>query len=386
MSRSETCLRLRRNDKARVLQGHPWVYQSELEFLPDESFFGQALPLEDSRKRFLGTGIYNGRSQIAWRRISRQHCALDAAFIDGAVAAAIARRAPEPCQRLIWSEADHLPGLVVDRFEDVLVVQVLTLAMDRAQPYIIDALRRRLSPVEIVLRNDAPSRLHEGMDSFSGTASGKPFPPREFTIDGIRYELDLVGGQKTGFFLDQRAQHLRVAAMAKGRKVLDGCCHLGGFALQSAKAGATSVTGVDISSDAIAAARATAKRNGLKVDFQEANLFDWLRAHESERYGLIVIDPPSFARNKRAIGGALRGYKELNLRALKMLDPGGILATYSCSAAIDEPGFQQVVAEAAADAHRECVVREQTGQPADHPVLLGMPESRYLKGLILEVL
>lgn len=385
VARFATYVQLRRDDGLRALRGHPWVYRSDAAVLPSAEFDGQALPLKDARGRFLGMGIYNSQSQIVWRGYTRQELALDKTFIDRALTQAIARRPDSTCQRLVWSEADALPGLVVDRFEDVLVVQALTLGMDRLLPTVQEVLQERFHPAEIIFRNDAPSRTHEGLEAKVYTASGRPFSARWFTIEGLEFQLDLQNGQKTGFYLDQIEQHRRVAALAPGRRVLDGFCHLGGFGLRCARHGATEVSAVDSSADAIQSLRTNAARNKLKVDAIEANMFDWLRAHEQERYDLIVLDPPSFARNKRSLDGALRGYKELNLRALKMLTPGGILATYSCSQAVDAARFTTIVAEAASDARRTCRIREQTGQPADHPVLLTMPESAYLKGLILEV-
>lgn len=378
-------VQLRRDDNLRALHGHPWVYRSDASVLPAAEYDGQAVPLKDARGRFLGMGLFNSRSQIVWRAYSREAVPLDKAQITRALKQALARRPKAQCQRLVWSEADGLPGLVVDRFEDVLVVQALTLGMDQRLPVVQEVLQEELAPAEIIYRNDAPSRAHEGMEAKVYTASGRDFPVRWFTIEGIEFQLDLQHGQKTGFYLDQITQHRRVGALANGRRVLDGFCHLGGFALHCAKAGAKEVIAVDSSAEAIASVWANADRNRLQVEAVEANMFDWLRAHEQERFDLIILDPPSFARNKRSLAGALRGYKELNLRALKMLNPGGILATYSCSQAVDAATFTACVAEAAADARRVCRIREQTGQPADHPVLLSMPESAYLKGLILEV-
>lgn len=385
MSKKNTrpTIRLKRGLRARVLEGHPWVYKSEIEKLLPETNSGESVALQDSRGRSLGSGIFNAKSQIVWRRFSEKESAFDRSFLAKAIAASVKRRPSEPCQRLVWSEADNLPGLVVDRFEDILIVQALTMAVDRQTDAIREILTELLAPTDIVFRYDAPSRNYEGLDLRVYTASGNSIPPRWVNIDGLDYKLDLFEGQKTGFYLDQRQQHQRIAELAQGKTVLDGFCHLGGFAMQAMKKGAASVLAVDISKDATAAVSANAEKNGLKVDVETANLFDWLRENESRKFDLIILDPPSFARNKRAIEGALRGYKELNLRALKMLNPGGILATYSCSQAIDAPTFTNVIRTAAADARRSCTIIEHTAQPSDHPMLLTMPESWYLKGLIL---
>jgi 23S rRNA (cytosine1962-C5)-methyltransferase len=386
-------LRLRSHVPARVLRGHPWVFTGELRGpIPPEAD-GAAAVLHDARGRPLGTGLCSARSNIAWRRFSFEVCEFDRAYFARALAAAIARRAtagePGPFRRLVWSEADHLPGLVVDQFGDALVLQSLTAGIERALPDILAVLRERLAPAEIILRNDAPARRHEGLPLESRTASGQPWPPRWLKIDGLDFWIDLAAAQKTGFYLDQRAQHRRVAALARGRRVLDGCCNQGAFALHAARAGAVSVLGIDSSAACIAQARLNAARNGLAdvAVFEEANLFDWFTARKDLRaaYDLIILDPPSFAPRRGALAGALRGYKELNLRALRLLAPGGLLATYSCSQNVDTPAFLALLADAAVDARRETRLLEVTTQPPDHPVLLACPETHYLKGAILEV-
>ncbi len=377
-------LKLKPTTHARVLRGHPWVYAGEVQKLLPASYDGQAVELRDSRGRSLGSGLYNSKSQLVWRRFSREARPFDAAYVRGAIQRAAARRASEPFRRLVWSEADHLPGLVVDQFEDVLVVQALALGVDRALPLISDILDELFRPAEIVYRNDAPTRKHEGLEAEARTRSGRPLEPRWFKIEGFEYHVDLVGGQKTGFYLDQRAQHRRVASFAKGRRVLDCFTNQGAFALHCARAGAAGVTAVDISEDCIGASRRNAERNGLSVDFVAANVFDWFGEHREDTFDLIVLDPPSFARNRQAVPAALRGYKELHLRALRMLTPGGILATYSCSHHVDHQTFLGTLADAAGDARREVRLLEETGQPSDHPILITMPESQYLKGLIVQ--
>ncbi|GHB92332.1 class I SAM-dependent rRNA methyltransferase [Cerasicoccus arenae] len=377
-------LQLKPGTGPRSLQGHPWAYASDVRELLPAKINGQAVELKDTRGRSLGAGLYNGQSQIVWRRFSREAKPFDHAFISHAIPAAIARREPRAFRRLVWSEADALPGLVIDQFDDVLVVQLLTLGMDARREDIESVLEECLSPREIIYRNDAPTRQHEGLIMKVSSRSGESFPAQWFTIDGVEYFLDLYEGQKTGFYLDQRSEHLRVAAMAQGRRVLDAFCNQGAFGLQCARAGAASVLAVDISQDCVKATKTNAGRNHLTVEAHQANMFDWFTENRKETFDLIILDPPSFARNKRAVDGALRGYKELNLRALRLLAPGGVLATYSCSQNVTLADFMAVAQHAASDARRDVRLIEITGQPVDHPALLNMPESYYLKGMILE--
>jgi 23S rRNA (cytosine1962-C5)-methyltransferase len=382
-------LKLRhRSPPPRALRGHPWAYAGELETLPVAAQAGQGMELLDARGRSLGMGLVNPQSKIVWRRYSREPGVLwDRSYLAKALDRAAARRGGlDSHQRLVWSEADDLPGLVVDRFEDLLVVQALTLGVELALPILLELLEERHRPREILLRNDAPSRRHEGLEAEVRTRSGATLSPGWQTIDGIDYWLDLAQAQKTGFYLDQRDEHRAVARWAPGRRVLDMFCNQGAFALQAAKAGASEVIGVDISAPAIAAAQGNAARAGLEIDFVTANAFDWMTAKaKTERFDLIVLDPPSFAPNKRAVEGALRGYKQLHLRALQMLAPGGVLATYCCSQNVSSQVFFDNLASAASDAHRAVRLERITGQPADHPVRLDFPESAYLKGAIVIV-
>jgi len=350
----------------------------------------------------MGSGIYNSRSQICWRRISRERITLDEAYLRDAIARAIARRdalhAERNIRRLIWSESDDLPGIVLDQFGDTLVLQIQTLAMEKRRDLIARllmenaALTASAKPVEIIFRDDAPIRRLEGLPQFTGTFTGKNWEPRWMRIDGFDYWLDLPHGQKTGFYLDQRDQHALVARYAKGRRVLDAFCNQGPFALHCARAGATSVLGLDSAEDAIAQARQNAERNGFgavnaNVRFEVANVFDFFNDASPERraaqWDLIILDPPPFAKSKSAMEGALRGYKEINLRAMQHLAPGGILATYTCSHHMHDAELRQVLGEAAADARRRVRVLEFCHQPPDHPVLVTMPESEYLRGYVL---
>jgi len=377
-------LQLKPGRGPRAAQGHPWAYASDVRELLPAELNGTAVELKSARGQSLGSGLYNGNSQIVWRRFSREARAFDPEFLRETIDAAIARRRDEPFRRLIWSEADSLPGLVVDQFDDVLVAQLLTLGMDAARPAIEAILGERLNPREIIYRNDAPGRQYEGLPLRVATRSGDRLPAQWFRIDGLEYFLDLFDGQKTGFFLDQREQHQRVAEFANERRVLDAFCNQGAFAMHCARAGAASAHAVDISPECAQATKLNAGKNQLALSVEEANMFDWFTANRDGAFDLIVLDPPSFARNKKSLAGALRGYKELNLRALRLLAPGGILASYVCSQSVSLADFFGVMQEAAADAKRDVRLIEVTGQPEDHPALLNIPESHYLKGLIVE--
>jgi 23S rRNA (cytosine1962-C5)-methyltransferase len=379
-------LKLRANARPRAVHGHPWVFVNEIETPLPAQHDGEVVECRDRTNRLIGTGIYNSKSQIIWRRLSRDRVELDAAYIRGAVERALARRVVENARRLIWSESDDLPGVVVDQFGDTLVVQIQTLAMEKRSAVIGDVLAELIRPAEIIFRNDGPIRRHEGLPLEVHTRSGKSWEPRWLQIEGFEYWLDLLGGQKTGFYLDQRQQHPAVAKYCRGARVLDAFCNQGAFALHAARAGAIEVLGLDSAEDAIAAARRNAERNRVNVELTVANVFDWFNAPDRNvepLWDVIILDPPPFAKSKSALEGALRGYKEINLRAVKRLMPGGILATYTCSHHMQDAELRYVLAEVASDARRKLRVIEWAHQPADHPVLLTMPESEYLRGYIV---
>ena len=385
---SDVSLKLKHNARSRVLSGHPWVFGNELEALAPSTLDGEVVELRDRTGRFIGSGIYNSRSQIVWRRISRDRVTLDASFIRAALERALARRGgsmPEANRRLVWSESDDLPGVVVDQFGDTLVVQLQTLAMDRRADLIVELLAELTGAAEIILRGDANIRRLEGLPLTVSTRSGRTWEPRWHKIDGFDYWLDLQNGQKTGFYLDQREQHAAVARYAKGRRVLDAFCNQGSFALHAARAGAAQVRGLDSAFDAIGQAKRNAERNAVTAEFESVNVFDYFGAKHDETWDLIVLDPPPFAKSKSTLEGALRGYKELNLRAMKALAPGGLLATYTCSHHMQDADLRGVLADASADAKRKVQVVEFCHQPPDHPVLVTMPESEYLRGYILRV-
>ena len=381
-------LKLKPNATARVRSGHPWVFGNECEQLLPAEHDGEVVECRDGKGRFLGSGIYNSKSQIVWRRLSRERVELNADYLRSALERALARREGlGDFKRLVWSESDDLPGVVVDQFGDTLVAQLQTLALEKRSALLADLLADLVKPAEIIFRNDANIRKLEGLPVEVHTRSGQQWEPRWTRIDGVDYWLDLQGGQKTGFYLDQRHQHTLLEKYAPGKRVLDAFCNQGSFALHCARAGAASVLGLDSAFDAVGQAKKNAARNNLSVEFQAANVFDWFTGQRdaAPAWDLIILDPPPFAKSKSALESALRGYKELNLPALKALTPGGILATYTCSHHMQDHQLRSVLAEAAADAKRVVHILEFCHQPADHPVLVTMAESEYLRGYILRV-
>ncbi len=381
-------LKLKQNIKGRVVSGHPWVFANEIEESLPAEHDGSVVECRDRTGRFLGVGIYNSRSQIIWRRLSRDRVSLDEAYLRNAIVRALAKRQGlGDFKRLIWSESDDLPGVVVDQFGDTLVVQLQTLAMDRCGALLGNLLAELSVAAEIIFRNDSNLRRLEGLPTGVHTRSGNSWEPRWASIDGFDYWLDLQQGQKTGFFLDQRQQHTAIAKHAAGRRVLDTFCNQGAFALHCARAGATLVLGLDSSEDAIGQAKKNATKNQVSATFEVANVFDWFteQREKAAAWDMIILDPPPFAKSKSALENALRGYKELNLRAMKALAPGGLLATYTCSHHMHDVELRNVIAEASSDAKRRVHIVEWCHQPADHPVLATMPESEYLRGYLLRV-
>jgi len=387
-------IKLKANAKPRVLQGHPWVFVNEIEAPISDEYNGELVECRDRSNRFLGVGIYNSKSQIIWRRLEKDRVALDEAYIRKALTSALSKRT-ESVTRLVWSESDGLPGLVVDRYDTTLVVQIQTLALEKRSALIGSLLNELVKPSEIVFRNDAPIRRYEGLPLETHTFSGRPWEARWVKIDGFEYWLDLQLGQKTGFYLDQREQHRlisshveRLVKQGKSVRLLDAFCNQGPFTMHAARAGASEVLGLDSAEDAITAAKKNSIQNKVKADFKCVNVFDWLNdpARNTEAlWDIIILDPPPFAKSKSKMEGALRGYKEINLRAMRLLNPGGILATYTCSHHMQDADLRGVISAAAADARKKVHILNWSNQPSDHPVLVTMPESEYLRGYVLQV-
>ncbi|HUF63742.1 MAG TPA: class I SAM-dependent rRNA methyltransferase [Verrucomicrobiales bacterium] len=379
--------------RSRIFQGHDWVYSSEVRKLFGDPQPGDVVSIKDFRDRFIGSGMYNPASQIVVRRFSRQRQDLDAEFFVRRLRRAMNLRAslagidPLFC-RVVWSESDGLPGVVIDRYGEVAVLQTLTLAMDQRQSALVAAIQEALPEIRsIVARNDSVMRTAEGLERSVSVLHGpepKPFPIK---WGDLVFTVDALGAQKTGLYLDQFENYALVGSWSGGRRVLDCFCHQGGFAQACAKAGAASVEAVDSSASALAALRDNAERNGLSIEAIEANVFDLLKEREASGWtcDLVILDPPSFTRSRRSLRDALRGYKEIHLRALKLLEPGGMLVTFSCSHHLSAAEFLEMLADAASDAKRTLRRRAIYTQRGDHPILLNIPESEYLRGYAFEI-
>jgi 23S rRNA (cytosine1962-C5)-methyltransferase len=382
-------LKPRRPERTR----HPWIFEGEIASLPTEVVDGQPVRVLDARRKFVAIAYCNRRSKIVLRVISWRDEAIDAKFWRDAVAASVARRgeiAPSAGLRLINAEGDGLPGIVVDRYAGWLSIQLSTLGADVAREFIVSALREICNPDGILERSDVPERKLEGLPETTGVLFGDSVPEHvEIREGGARLLVDVAHGQKTGLFLDQRVNRQAAAAYARGRRMVNCFAYSGGFGVHAALAGAAEVTNIDISESACRLAERNMALNGFaNAPVIEANCFDWLRraSDEGGRYGMIVLDPPAFARGKSTIESAVRGYKEINLRAIKSLEPGGILVTCSCSRPIGLDEFVSIVRAAGNDAGRELQLLEERTQPPDHPVLLNAPEMSYLKCLIVRAL
>jgi 23S rRNA (cytosine1962-C5)-methyltransferase len=379
--------------RARILHGHDWVFSSEVLKIFGNPADGDVISLKDGRDRLIGSAIYNSKSQIVARRFSRQRQDLDLDFFKRRIAQASEyrdRRNVDPkLRRVVWSESDGLPGVIVDRYDDYFVLQTLTLAMDLRKPLIIAAIVDLFGWVTILERNDAPVRKAEGLELQTGVLEGNaPSGPLTVQIGGLKFEVDLLHAQKTGFYLDQAPNYSPVAHFAPERRVLDCFANQGAFALACAQAGATDVAAIEENSDNVAAGKQNAERNGLKVRWIEQDVFAFLRGAEKAeaQYDLIILDPPSFTKTKSGLKDALRGYRELHLRAFKLLSKDGLLATFSCSHHVSDTAFAQTIAEALVDARRSARRLRRFEQAIDHPVLPTIPETEYFKGVLLEMM
>ncbi len=382
--------------KARIFHGHDWVYGSEVRAVFGNPAPGDVVLLKDQRDHYLGSAMYNPKSQIVARRFSRRKQDLDRDFFARRISQAMLLRERwlpgEELVRLVWSESDGLPGLIVDRYRDVLVVQTLTLAMHQRLGLIRDILGDLLQPRCILVRNDSPMLAAEGIEPETYPAVGEMPEPFVAVGRGMKFEVNLATGQKTGLYLDQMQNYQDVARFARGRRVLDCFCNQGGFALACARAGAASVTAVDISQDAVEAVRRNARWNGVSVEAIAENAFDFLKRESDAvrqgaepRWDMIILDPPSFTRNKKSLSGAMRGYKEIHLRAMQMLPLGGVLSTFCCSHHASSSLFRDTIASAAVDGHSTLRLVATHGQSPDHPILLNIPETEYLKGFTFEM-
>ena len=381
------------------MAGHPWIYQSEILRLTAPVNDGGLVQVKDHRQRFLGVGFFNSKSKIHVRVLSPERVEVNEKFFEERIRAALAVRQkhlPDATSfRVVNAESDFLSGLIVDKYEDVLVVQISSLGMDQRKAQIVTVLQQIFSPRAILERSDMATRKFEGLAEVNEILAGKLAGPVSVNLNGLKFETDLVAGHKTGLYLDQQVNYQAVSQFARGAQVLDCFSFLGGFGLHAARAGAAHVHLLDQSADAIAAAIRNAAANGLaeKCSFEVVNVFDWLKAntavkpHERviPRFDLIVLDPPSFTRNRASVPDALRGYKEIHLRALKLLKPGGTLATFCCSHHVDTVTFQDVILSAAYDTRRVLRRVATYSQSPDHPIIPMIPETEYLKGFAFEV-
>ena len=373
----------------RLASGHPWIFRSDV--ITSGGVEPGVVRVIDKKNHFWGQALYSRQSQITLRFLTRFERPVDAVFLTERIrtAAAFRRQVAAGAQayRLVSAEGDLLPSLIIDRYGDCFVIQTLSQGMDRLKSTVVEILQQEFAPRAILERNDVAVRALEGLPEQSGVLAGEDV--REVVVEenGVKICCDLLHGQKTGGFLDQRENRAAAASYARGR-ALDCFTYTGGFALALAPH-CDSVLGVDSSADALRQAERSQGLNGFtNLEWKEANCFDFLKAadQEKQRFDMVVVDPPAFARQKANLDSALRGYKELNLRAMKILNPGGFLVTCSCSFHVSEADLLEVIATAALDAHRTVVVVERRTQSRDHPILLTAPETHYLKCLILRVL
>jgi 23S rRNA (cytosine1962-C5)-methyltransferase len=377
--------------RSRVFHGHHWVYGPEVKSTSYEPRAGDVVNLKDVKGKMLGSAVYNPNSIIIARRFSFRKQDLDATFFRSRIERAIEMRRSAGIDlnlcRLVWSESDGLPGLIVDKYGPHLVIQTLTYAMAMREELIRDALVALLSPESIVTRNEGAVRLAEKLVQEKKVLHGSAPAPFSLSYGGVNFEIDVMEGQKTGLYLDQLDNYVSAGRLAKGKRVLDTFCNQGGFAQACALGGAVDVTAVDVSESAIAQLEKNAIDTPVRVKGIAANAFDFLKEGDAagHQYDLIILDPPSFTKNKASVKDALRGYKEIHLRALKMLSPGGLLLTYSCSHHVSTGEFMETINDAAVDSKRSLRMVERYFQRADHPVLVGMPETEYLRGYALEV-
>ncbi len=402
---------LKPGEADRIVAGHPWVYHGEILRLTTQPADGELVQVKDHRQRFLGVGFFNSKSKIHVRVLSPERVEVNEHFFEERIRAALAvrqRHLPDATSfRVVNAESDFLSGLIVDKYEDVLVVQILSLGMDQRKALIVGVLQKIFSPRAILERSDVASRKFEGLEEANGilfeskleVAQGeqaKAWTPTIVNLNGLKFETDLVGGHKTGLYLDQQVNYLAVSQYAKGAQVLDCFSFLGGFGLYATRAGAAHVHFLDQSAEAIEASKRNAVANGLaeKCSFEAVNVFDWFKAqtavkpHEKviPRFDLIVLDPPSFTRNRASVPDALRGYKEIHIRALKLLKTGGTLATFCCSHHVNAATFQDVILSAAYDTRRVLRRVAAYSQSPDHPIIPMIPETEYLKGFAFEVI
>lgn len=394
MSGRDPRILLKKNQDRRIRGGHPWVFSNEIGSIEGAPEDGGLVEVTDFRGAFLGRAYWNHQSLISARVLTRGRDEIDAAFFEKRIERAVRTRQQifpgERVLRLVHGESDQLPGLVIDRYDDVLVVQMLTLGIERRADLVREALESVISPRGVVRAGDSPLRALEGLPLERSIWWGEVPEKLEIELEGFRIEADPMAGQKTGLFLDQRLNRRRAEARAQGRRVLDLFCYQGEWALHAARGGADSVLAVDSSEPALAAAARNVERNGFggRVGFRRGDVFDVVRALErsGERFGLVVLDPPALVKSRKSMAAGARAYRELNRAAMSLLSEEGTLITCSCSHHLDDGLFEQVLLEAARMAHRPFRIAEWSGASPDHPRLLAVPETHYLKCAVLQAI
>ena len=379
-------LRLKPSGPNKTSAGHPWILSHEIAEPLGIEKNGHAVVARTAEGQLLGTGFYREGARIIWRRFRSDLGEFDRAHISSSLLAAVALRKKQPCRRLIWAEADHFPGLVLDQYGKYLVAQITTDGMEQVWGSVQEEIIRILQPEGIWIRRDAAGRKLEGLDELPGIAWGElPPEPIRAEIAGLVVPIDLRGGQKTGSYLDQQENYSVVGQVAQGRKVLDLFCHNGGFALRAAKAGALAITGVDSSQSSLALARIASEENNLRIRWVQDDVTRFLRSNPKKEYGLVILDPPGMvkSRGRREAGG--RVMAELHRQAIRVLHPGGLLATFSCSHRVGGEELLGMAKGVAREEGRTIKIHTNLMQAADHPTLPFFPESRYLSGFLLEV-
>ena len=384
---------LKKKEHIDIVRGFPWIYDNEIARVEGDFSPGDIVDIYDVTNTFLGRGYINPKSKITVRILTRKEEEIDKSFFFKRILQAWEYRKrlvdTRSC-RVVFGEADMIPGLIVDKFEDILVIQTLALGIDRFKDTIVEVLDEILQPRGIYERNDVPVREVEGLPQKKGFLKGVFDTKIEIEENGLRIIVDVENGQKTGYFLDQRENRNALKGIVEGAEVLDTFCYTGSFALHAVKFGARRVIAIDSSVQALELARENAKLNGFdeRIEFIEENAFDILREFykNGRTFDVIILDPPAFAKSQRHIEGAIRGYKEINLRAIKMIREGGFLVTCSCSQHITPEIFQQIIDSARIDANKMLRLVEFRTQAKDHPILLSYPESLYLKCGIYQVL
>ncbi len=394
MEKTTATVRLRRGEDKRIRSGHLWIFSNEIEELDRTVTPGDAVEVRDASDHLLGTGYLNPHSLIAVRLVSRSRVDISKDFLTKRVRDALALRERlwpgERAWRAVYGEADLLPGLIVDRYGSALVVQSMTAGIERRLDLIVEVLKDVLKPSAIVLRNDSPMRKYENLPIEKRVVEGSVDGPVEIEQDGLRFLVDILEGQKTGFFLDQRENRRETASLARGVDVLDCCCYTGAWSVYAAASGARSITGIDTSASALEFASRNIEMNGASTDanFIRGDVFKVLAklGREGRSFGLVILDPPAFTKSRKKIREALKAYRALNRLALTAVRPGGHVVTCTCSRLVEREAFMNALVAAAREAGRRARIVEVRGQSRDHPVVLGLPETDYLTCVVLEVI